>query len=134
LPPNVALGIAFAPGVVGLAHNSSPYISIYDITTSFGSKWSDPGSLPINAGRGIAFAPGVVGLAHFSSPYISIYDITTSFGSKWSNPSSLPPSTGWGIAFQMDSGGGGGAASRLTKYAQNVPHMHGNNRFIRIGR
>jgi hypothetical protein len=90
--------------------------------------------LPPGTGRGIAFASGIVGLAHDSSPYISIYDITTSFGSKWSNPSSLPPNTGRGIAFQMDSGGGGGAASRLTKYAQNIPYMHGNNRFIRIGR
>jgi hypothetical protein len=89
--------------IVGLAHGSSPYISIYDITTSFGSKWSNPSSLPPSTGRGIAFASGIVGLAHNTLPFISIYDITTSFGSKWSNPSSLPPGTGYGIAFQMDA-------------------------------
>jgi hypothetical protein len=38
------------------------------------------------------------------------------------------------ITVHYTEGGGGGAASRLTKYAQNIPHMHGNNRFIRIGR
>jgi hypothetical protein len=36
--------------------------------------------------------------------------------------------------YYTEAGGGGGAASRLTKYAQNIPYMHGNNRFIRIGR
>jgi hypothetical protein len=38
------------------------------------------------------------------------------------------------VTVYYTEGGGGGAASRLTKYAQNIPHMHGNNRFIRIGR
>jgi hypothetical protein len=38
------------------------------------------------------------------------------------------------LTVHYTEGGGGGAASRLTKYAQNIPHMHGNNRFIRIGR
>jgi hypothetical protein len=42
--------------------------------------------------------------------------------------------SGSGRDYAYITGGGGGAASRLTKYAQNIPYMHGNNRFIRIGR
>jgi len=40
---------------LAVAHNSSPYITIYDTTTTPYTKLSNPTTLPASTGRGCAF-------------------------------------------------------------------------------
>lgn len=41
---------------IAIAHAVSPYISAYPWSSSgFGTKYSDPGTLPTNTGYGVAF-------------------------------------------------------------------------------
>lgn len=90
--PNIALG-----------HNSSPYISIYPWSgSSFGTKVSDPATLPSSGGRGVAFtaAADAIAVAHSNSPRISVYPWSgTSFGTKFSDPGTAPDGNGTSVTF-----------------------------------
>ena len=81
LPAGTGYGCAFNHDGTRLAvaHYKSPYITIYDTTTTPYTKLSDPTTLPAYKGRGCAFNHNGVRLAvaHDSSPYITIYDTTT---------------------------------------------------------
>jgi surface protein len=106
LPASSAYRCAFNHNGTRLAvtHNSSPYITIYDTTTTPYTKLSNPTTLPAGDGRGCAFNHDGTRLAvaHGKSPYITIYDTTTTPYTKLSNPTTLPASTGYGCAFNHD--------------------------------
>ena len=93
-------------GNIALAHNSSPYISVYSWDSlGFGSKYSNPSSSVAGNGNAVAFSPDgtAIAIAHNTSPYISVYEWTSSgFGSKYSNPSTLPSGSGYSVAFSPD--------------------------------
>ena len=109
LPTNTGYGtgygVAFSPdgSAIAIAHYSTPYISAYPWSSSgFGTKYSDPGTLPPSTGCGVAFSPdgSAIAIAHSSSPYVSAYPWSSSgFGTKYSNPGTLPTNTGRGVAF-----------------------------------
>ena len=103
LPAGRAYGCAFNHNGTRLAvaHDSSPYITIYDTTTTPYTKLSNPTTLPASDGRGCAFNHDGTRLAvaHSSSPYITIYDTTTTPYTKLSNPTTLTGSSGYGCAF-----------------------------------
>ena len=89
---------------VGLGSSATPYIAIYPFSTlGFGSKFSDPASLPPGACRSFRFnsTGKAVAVGHASSPYISAYPWSGSgFGTKYSNPATLPgAATGYGVSF-----------------------------------
>ena len=42
---------------LAVAHNSSPYITIYKRNGDTFTKLSDPATLPTDEGRGVAFSP-----------------------------------------------------------------------------
>jgi hypothetical protein len=77
LPTGIGRGTAFSPDGVYLsvAHDSSPYITIYKRSGDVFTKLTNPSTLPTGAGYGTAFSPDGVYLsvAHDSSPYITIY-------------------------------------------------------------
>lgn len=79
LPANTGRGCAFNHNGTRLAvaHDSSPYITIYDTTTTPYTKLSNPTTLPAGNGWGCAFSHDGVRLAvaHYSSPYITAYGV-----------------------------------------------------------
>ena len=44
-------------GNIAVAHGTSPFISVYPWGSGFGTKYSDPSTLPAGTGRGVAFSP-----------------------------------------------------------------------------
>lgn len=83
---------------------TTPRVEAYEWTNTggFGTKYSNPASLPTGSGRGVAFSPSGndLAVAHDTSPYISVYPWSSSgFGTKYSNPSSLPAGNGNDVAW-----------------------------------
>jgi WD40 repeat protein len=92
--------------ILALAHEGSPYVSVYKWDGGFGTKYANPSTLPPGNLRGMDWHPeaNAIALGGDSSPYINAYswDMDTGFGSKYSNPSTLPPSGGRGCSFSPD--------------------------------
>lgn len=68
-------------GFVAVAHNTSPYFTLYDGDTwlkaaDFSLK---PGSNPAGNGNCAAFSPnaGLLAVGHFNSPYLAVYNTAT---------------------------------------------------------
>ena len=89
--------------MIAVAHSGTPYVSAYRWSSSgFGTKFSNPSTLPTGDGHGIAFSPAgtEVAVAHYTSPYVSAYPWSSSgFGAKFSNPGTLPTGNGMQVAF-----------------------------------
>ncbi len=100
---NRVSGGALQSNYIAVSYSSTPFISAYPWSGSgFGTKYSNPGTLPPNAGNGVAFShdSSAIAVAHNNTPNISAYPWSGSgFGTKFSNPGTLPPSTGEGVAF-----------------------------------
>jgi len=113
-----------------LAHNSSPFISVYTwnprgASQGWGTKYANPASLPAGNGYKIVMHPSgkSIAITHFTTPFVSAYAWTYSggFGSKYSDPSPVVTkasvSNGEGIAFSPDGNDfiysyfGGGSAN-----------------------
>ena len=79
LPPSTGRGCAFNHDGTRLAvaHSSSPYITIYDTTTTPYTKLSNPTTLPASTGYGCAFSHDGTRLAvaHKDPPYITAYGV-----------------------------------------------------------
>jgi len=79
LPASTGRGCAFNHNGTRLAvaHDSSPYITIYDTTTTPYTKLSNPTTLPASTAYGCAFSHDGVRLAvaHEGSPYITAYGV-----------------------------------------------------------
>jgi hypothetical protein len=78
---------------VAIGYTTSPYITVYPVTSSgFGTKYSDPSSLPVGTVDSLKFSSTgtLLGAGAASSPYIAVWDWSGGFGSKYSNPSTLP--------------------------------------------
>ena len=85
---NGATDIAVAVGV-------TPFIEAYEWTNTggFGTKYSNPSTLPAGGANAVAFSPSGndIAVAHNNSPDISVYPWSSSgFGTKYSNPSTTP--------------------------------------------
>jgi hypothetical protein len=100
--------VAFAPSgaAIAVAHQGSPFVSAYPWNdgTGFGTKYSDPGTLPTGNAFGVDFAPSgaVIAVSHNNSPYVSAYpwNNSTGFGTKYSDPGTVPASNAQGgVAF-----------------------------------
>ena len=80
LPNGTGQGAAFNPDGTRcvIAHYYSPYMTIYDTTTSPWTKLSNPDTLPNGTGQGAAFNPSGTRcvIAHNGSPNMTIYAIT----------------------------------------------------------
>jgi hypothetical protein len=88
---------------IAVAHDTTPFITAYPWSGSgFGTKFSNPGTLPTANGLGVAFSPSgdAIAVAHVTTPFITAYPWSGSgFGTKFSNPGTLPTGTGNGVAF-----------------------------------
>lgn len=83
------------------------YVYPWSNSTGFGTKYTNPATIPGGTVYGIAFSPSgnAIAVAHNSSPYISVYpwNTSTGFGAKYANPAVLPAGPGRSVAFS-DSG------------------------------
>ena len=86
---------------LAVATPSTPYVNVYPWNSGFGTKYSNPSTLPAGNAYGVAFSPDGADLAvaHYNSPYISVYPWSSGFGTKYADPSTLPTGNGWKIAF-----------------------------------
>jgi hypothetical protein len=50
-------GTSVYSGNIAIAHSITPYISVYPWSSGFGTKYSDPATLPTGTGRSVAFSP-----------------------------------------------------------------------------
>jgi WD40 repeat protein len=86
---------------IAVAHDVSPYISVYPWLGGFGPKYSDPSTLPTGVGRSVDFSSdgAYIAIAHDASPYVSVYPWNRGFGTKFSDPGTVPAGFGRGAKF-----------------------------------
>jgi len=103
---------------------SSPYIIAWNwsSSTGFGSKISDPASLPATDVRSIDVISGQVAIANANTPFIEAYPFTSSWGTKYSDPGQLPASSN-DISFS--SNGSVAVATSITPYITAYPFSSG---------
>jgi sugar lactone lactonase YvrE len=91
---------------IAVAHTISPFITAYPWSGSgFGTKYTNPATLPASTGNGVAFSPdgANIAVAHVTTPFIAAYPWSGSgFGTKYANPATLPAGNGNGVAFSPD--------------------------------
>lgn len=86
-------GVKFNPQGTAIAVTSSSFtrIDVYSWSSAgFGSKFSNPGTLPSGNGKKVEFSPdgAQIGIVHEQTPYITTYPWTEAgFGTKYSDPS-----------------------------------------------
>ena len=91
---------------LAVAHAASPSVTAYPWSGSgFGTKFTNPATLPASTGYGVAFSPAgnAIAVAHSTTPFVTAYPWSGSgFGTKFTNPATLPTSTGNGVAFTLN--------------------------------
>ena len=108
LPGGTGHGLAIAVTedgtFIAVAHNGTPYITIYRLENDVLSKISNPSTLPTGTAYGVAFSPSgtYLAVAQGTTPFITIYKRSGSTFTKLPNPASLPAGAGQGIAFSPD--------------------------------
>ena len=95
LPTGGVFGIAFSAdsSTVALAHNGSPYVSVYPWNgAGYGAKYADPSVIPAGIGWSIGFSAdsSSIFIGGNTTPFINAYAWSNGFGTKYSNPSPLP--------------------------------------------
>lgn len=99
-----ALSMSGTDVAIGVG-NTSPYVNAFPWTTSgWGTKYSNPGTLPPVQLTSIGFSNAGTDIAMTltnTSPYVHVYPWTpgTGFGTKYANPGTLP-SQGKGVKFR----------------------------------
>lgn len=84
---------------------TSPYVEGYAFAGLFGTKLSNPGTLPAGAANCIAQHPAedYLAVGHATSPYVSVYGWDgAAYGSKVANPATLPAGTVNGASWAPD--------------------------------
>lgn len=88
--------------LLAMSQTSSPFIAVYewDNATGYGTRLSNPGTLPGNAMYAADIHTDIVAVCGASSPYVHVYPIESgSFGTKYSNPASALPGNSYGVMF-----------------------------------
>jgi len=75
---------------------SSPYIHAFPWSSGFGTKYSNPATLPGSNVTIAKFNPAGTALAlgQGSSPWIAVYAWSSGFGTKYADPATTPSTTG----------------------------------------
>ncbi len=103
LPTGPVYGTAWSPNgeFLAVAHNTSPYITIYQKTGDSFTKVTNPGTLPTGIAYNCAWSPTgeFLSVVHDTSPYVTIYQRSGSTFTKLTNPGTLPTGLGTGCAW-----------------------------------
>jgi WD40 repeat protein len=107
LPTGSGNDVAFSADskYLAVAHNTSPFITIYKRTGQFFEKIPNPTVIPTAACTSVTFSDDNLYLAigYFSSPYIIIYKIENDQFIKVVDPSPIPPNTVASLSFGLNS-------------------------------
>lgn len=78
--------------------DTTPYVFAFpwSNSTGFGTRYSNPATLPTGSGQGAAFSPDgtAVAVSHHTSPWLTTYPFSSGFGTKYANPATLPTTQG----------------------------------------
>ena len=106
IPVGTGRGCAFSSDgmYLSVAHDASPYITIYKRSGDTFTKLADPSTLPAGNARCCAFSSDgtYLAVAESSSPYIMIYKRSGDTFTKLADPSFLPSGVGVGCSFSPD--------------------------------
>ena len=98
LPAGIGRAAAFSPDGVHLAiaHDASPFVSIYRRDGDVFTRLANPTALPAGIGLAAAFSPDGVHLAiaHGTSPFVTLYDGAFNTGRAWNIIFATPPAVG----------------------------------------
>jgi len=89
---------------LAVAHDTTPFITIYKRSGDTFTKLSDTADLPASAGNDIVFSPDdkYLAVAHDTTPFITIYKRSGDTFTKLSNPATLPGGAGKKVDFSYD--------------------------------
>jgi 6-phosphogluconolactonase (cycloisomerase 2 family) len=92
--------------IVAVAHNTSPFMSVYSSSGGVLEKLTDPATTPTGNGQSISIHPSgkFVAVAHTTSPFVSIYSLYGRTLTKITNPVTLPTGTGSAVSFSNSGG------------------------------
>ena len=106
LPSNIGNGASWSPDnrYLAIAHQTTPFVAIYDWDSGSPVKIDNPGTMPTGTGNGASWSPDgrYLAIAHLVTPFVTIYDWDTGSPVKIDNPATLPPNTGLGAAWSPD--------------------------------
>jgi WD40 repeat protein len=107
LPGGNGRGSAWSPDgrYLAIAHETTPFVTIYDWISGSPVKIANPATLPTGNGTQVAWSPDGRYLAVSNadtSPYITFYDWQTGSPVKITNPATLPTGHGAGCAWSPD--------------------------------
>jgi hypothetical protein len=94
---------------IAVAHNTTPFVTIYNISGSTYTKISDPATLPAGIGYGVAWNNAGTSLAHMgglgtASRYLTIYNRSGDTFTKLSDPASSPNGQAAGTSWSTSTG------------------------------
>jgi hypothetical protein len=89
--------------IIAATPNSTEYVAAWPWSAGFGTKYTNPVTLPTGQSFGAAFQFDYdVAIAHSTSPYITTYPWSAGFGTKYANPGTALPGTGASVDFNDD--------------------------------
>ena len=106
-PTGTGYGVDFSHDstYMAVAHNVTPFITIYKRNGDVFTKLPDPETLPASTVEGVSFSHDstYMAVAHWATPFVTIYKRNGDVFTKLPNPEALPPDNGIGVAFSHDS-------------------------------
>lgn len=106
LPTGIAWDITWSADSVYLAvaHEVTPYVTIYKLASDVLTKLANPGTLPTGIGKGVAFSEDTTYLTvtHTTTPFVTIYKRAADVFTKLTNPATLPTGNGNGVGWSSD--------------------------------
>lgn len=102
LPAGTGNCAAWSPDgqFLAIAHATSPFITIYQLSGTTLTKLADPATLPAGTGNWCAWTPDSAYLvvAHATSPFVTVYKVSGTTFTKIADPGTLPTGIGNGCA------------------------------------
>jgi 6-phosphogluconolactonase (cycloisomerase 2 family) len=106
-PASTGRGVSYSANgqYLAVAHDTTPFVTIYSISGDTYTKLADPSSLPAGAGFGVTFSrdTSYLAVAHTTTPFVTVYAIATTTFTKLVDPVSLPGGNGKGVGFSTDN-------------------------------
>ena len=96
-----ASAVFIKENTIAVGHFTTPRVSAYPWSSGFGTKYSNPATLPPDQVNGVAFSPSGadIAVAHFVTPRVTAYPWSSGFGAKYSDPATLPTGNALAVAF-----------------------------------
>jgi WD40 repeat protein len=90
---------------LAVAHQTSPYVTIYQRSVASFTKLANPATLPAGNANILAWSPcgDFLAVGHATTPFVTIYQRTGNSFTKLANPATLPAGAVVGLQFSPNS-------------------------------